>query len=98
MKNYASKNHAQHYTEVLLTRFLSGGFISATVLNPPKRKLAKRISVHCSLNYKWTLLNFWSFILLQNLEQAIRKTLLDLTTKACLYYHGLIRFRKIKGD
>ena len=29
--------------------FLSGGFITAIVVNPPERKLAKRTSVHCAL-------------------------------------------------
>ena len=32
---------------------------------------------------------------LWNLEQAISKTLLDLATTACVYYHGLIRLQKI---
>ena len=27
--------------------FFSGGFITAIVVNPPERKLAKRTSVHC---------------------------------------------------
>ena len=29
-----------------LASFLSGGFITAIVVNPPERKLAKRTSVH----------------------------------------------------
>ena len=36
-----------HCTEVRFARFLSGGFITAIVVNPPERKLAKRTSVHC---------------------------------------------------
>ena len=36
-----------HCTEVHFASFLSGGFITAIVVNPPERKLAKRISVHC---------------------------------------------------
>ena len=32
-------------TEVRFASFLSGGFITATVVNPPERKLAKRTSV-----------------------------------------------------
>ena len=35
-----------HRTEVRFTSFLSGGFITAIVVNPPERKLAKRTSVH----------------------------------------------------
>ena len=31
--------------------FLSGGFITAIVVNPPERKLAKRISVQCLTIY-----------------------------------------------
>ena len=34
------------FTEVRFTRFLSGGFITAIVVNPPERKLAKCTSVH----------------------------------------------------
>ena len=32
--------------------FFSGGFITAIVVNPPERKLAKCISVHCSIHCK----------------------------------------------
>ena len=31
--------------------FLSGGFITAIVVNPPERKLEKRTSVHCTTLY-----------------------------------------------
>ena len=33
--------------------FLSGGFITAIVVNPPERKLAKRISVHCAMQVSY---------------------------------------------
>ena len=33
-------------TEVRIASFLSGGFATIPVLNPPERKLAKRTSVH----------------------------------------------------
>ena len=36
-----------HYTEVRFAGFFSGGFITAIVVNPPERRLAKRTSVHC---------------------------------------------------
>ena len=35
-----------HNTEMRFASFLSGGFITAIVVNPPERKLAKRTSVH----------------------------------------------------
>ena len=35
-------------TEVCLASFFSGEFITAIVLNPPERKLAKRTSVRCA--------------------------------------------------
>ena len=35
----------KHCTEVRLAGFLSGGFITAIIVNPPERKLAKRTSV-----------------------------------------------------
>ena len=38
-------NCTRHCTEVRFASFLSGGFITAIVVNPPERKLAKRTSV-----------------------------------------------------
>ena len=35
-------------TEMRFASFLSGGFITAIVVNPPERKLAKRTSVQCA--------------------------------------------------
>jgi hypothetical protein len=41
----------QHCTEVRFASFLSGGFITAIVLNPPERQLmAKRTSVHWAVS------------------------------------------------
>ena len=38
-----------HYNqEVRFATFQAGGFITAIVVNPPERKLAKRTSVHCA--------------------------------------------------
>ena len=37
-----------HSTEVRYVSFLSGGFITAIVVNPPERKLENRTSVHSS--------------------------------------------------
>ena len=37
-----------HCTEVRFASFLSGGFITAIVVNPLESKQAKRTSVHCS--------------------------------------------------
>ena len=39
--------HFPHCTKVRFASFQSGGFITVTIVNPPKRKLAKRTSVHC---------------------------------------------------
>jgi hypothetical protein len=36
-----------HYTEMRFAFFLSVGFATMTVINPPERKLAKHTSVHC---------------------------------------------------
>ena len=36
----------EHCTEVRFASFLSGGFITDTVVNPPERKLEKCTSVH----------------------------------------------------
>jgi hypothetical protein len=35
----------KQYTEVHFASFLSGGFTTMTVMNPPERRLAKRTSV-----------------------------------------------------
>ena len=35
------------YTKVRFASFLSGGFTTMTVINPPERKLSKRTSVQC---------------------------------------------------
>ena len=43
----AKKKHFPHCTKVRFAIFQSGGFITVTIVNPPKRKLAKRTSVHC---------------------------------------------------
>ena len=48
------KNHNEifnflHCIEVNFASFLSGGFTTQAVINPPKRKLAKRTSVHCTV-------------------------------------------------
>ena len=37
-----------HCTEVHFVSFLSGGFTTMVVINPPERKLAKRTSMHCA--------------------------------------------------
>ena len=38
--------HGKYCTEVRFASFLSGGFITAMVVNPPERKLTKCTSVH----------------------------------------------------
>ena len=40
-------NHTVH-TEVRFASFLSGGFTTMAVINPPESKLAKRTSVQCT--------------------------------------------------
>ena len=40
-------NKIGYCTEVRFASFLSGGFITMAVINPPERKLAKRTFVHC---------------------------------------------------
>ena len=37
---------SDHLTEVRFASFLSGGFTSMALMNPPEKKLEKRISVH----------------------------------------------------
>ena len=49
-----------HCTEVRFAIFLSGGFTTMAVINPPERKLAKRTSVHCT-DQKATLIYFLNY-------------------------------------
>ena len=51
-KSFYNENSIQgvpRYTELRFASFLSGGFITAIVVNPPERKLAKRTSVRSQL-------------------------------------------------
>ena len=41
--------YTAHCTEVRFSSFFFGGFITATVVNPSEKKLAKRTFVHCTL-------------------------------------------------
>ena len=43
------KSRTVDCTEVRFSSLFSGGFITAIVVNPPERKLAKRTSVHCQI-------------------------------------------------
>ena len=52
-------------TEVHFASFLSGGFITAIVINPPERKLAKRTSV------RWRALLLCNLISLINVESKL---------------------------
>ena len=45
----------QQCTEVHFVSLLSGGFITAIVVNPPERKLVKRTSVHCTHNIEFLI-------------------------------------------
>ena len=42
-----SSRKSKHCTKVQFSSLQSGGFITAIILKPPERKLAKRTSVHC---------------------------------------------------
>ena len=56
-----------HFTEMRFASFLSGGFITAIVVNPPESKLAKRTSVHwqaqcgCWRLLKWSIADLLTF-------------------------------------
>ena len=44
---FANPAHLFHHsTEMRFSRFFSGVFITAIVVNPPEKKLAKRTSMH----------------------------------------------------
>ena len=44
--SYVLQVSSLHCTHVRFASFLSGGFTTMAVINPPERKLAKRTSVH----------------------------------------------------
>ena len=52
----------QYCTEVHFASFLSGGFITAIVLNQPERKLAKRTSVQCCHHVWRGHWDYWGFL------------------------------------
>ena len=53
----------RHCTEVRFTSFFSGGFITAIVVNPPERRLAKHISV------QWLVWDYYPGV---NIKQIIQ--------------------------
>ena len=60
--NDLSINISHQCTQMRFASSLSSGFITAIVVNPPKRKLAKRISVQCE---KLTGIYFQAYIYLK---------------------------------
>ena len=46
LRDFLEPNKAVHCTKVRFASFLSGGFTTMAVINPPKSKLAKCTSVH----------------------------------------------------
>ena len=44
--HYKKNTNSVHVTELRFASFLSHGFATKAVINPPERKLAKRTSVH----------------------------------------------------
>ena len=44
---YEKYGSLTQFTEMRFASFLSGGFITVIVVNPPEKKLAKRTSVQC---------------------------------------------------
>ena len=59
---------ANHCPEVHFASFLSGGFTTMAVINPPERKLVKRTSVQ------------WLFLFHENEDNMIREDILPSTT------------------
>ena len=52
---------SHQYTEVRFASFLSGGFPTMAVINPPERKLAKRISVQYLANFVYQTVSVCSY-------------------------------------
>ena len=56
INNIISQINFDQCTEVHFSSFFSGGFITAIIVNPPERKLAKRTSLQC-----WTIGAIFTF-------------------------------------
>ena len=65
---------SRHCTEVRFASFLSSGFTTMAVINPPEKKLAKRTSVHCSCSRE--VGKHVANIRLKKLSAALNKELL----------------------
>ena len=71
-------------TEVRFASFLSGGFITAKVVNPPERKLVKRTSVQCQklgdlFKNLWPSQNIWT---LMHFNQQFTNLILSYTASS----------------
>ena len=65
-KNFQTKSYLHHCTEVRFASFLSGGFTTMAVMNPPKKKLKKRISVQCLVVASKNLFNHHRVTIIKN--------------------------------
>ena len=80
-------------TQVDFASFIAGGFTTITVINPPERKLAKRISVECLMG-KRTLSAGKCFYLIKSsiFIEKIANLLHIFTLKSLKYFFLFIRF------
>ena len=63
-----------HCTEVRFASFLSSGFTTMVVINPPEKKLAKRTSVHWSRGcHMLILLRNWDYLHMSFTQQRYVK-------------------------
>ena len=79
MKQQKDSRGGRHCTEVRFASFLSGGFITAIVVNPPERKLAKRTSV------KW----YATSVLVSHFKLFIAKYIrpdIPYVNRVCIYF------------
>ena len=60
LKTIPLQRYATQLTEVLFASFFPVGFITAIVINPPERRLAKRTSVQCTVLFQ-ELPIFWYY-------------------------------------
>ena len=79
-----------HCTEVRFASSLSGGFITAIVVNPPEKNLAKCISVHCTDRDSFMKDLFTTTLLLKegHLQSAQEN----------MIYDSVIRYEKKKDE
>ena len=83
-------------TDVRFASLLSGGFITAIVVNPPERKLAKRTSVQCMEIFSFVQNVFGSFRSTAPLGSANSSSTMHLCQQYCRKCRARFQRQKLR--